>query len=90
MDEYEPIITLFLAGRMPRMNHERHLAIAEIMRRLPNGRELMHLGIRVTAIRAGKAGKYSAEITDYYWDRLDGELPPLSEFSDVLPSALVG
>ena len=84
MDAYEPIITLFLAGRMPAMSHKRHLAIAEILRRLPNGRELMHLGIRVTAIRKGVPEKYSAEITDYYWDRLDGELPPLSEFADVL------
>jgi hypothetical protein len=83
MEKYEPIITLFLAGRMPRMNHARHLAIANILRRVPNGRELMHLGIQVTAIRAGKAEKYSRDITDYYWDRLDGVLPPLSEFDDV-------
>jgi len=27
--------------------------------------------------------KYSREITDYYWDRLDGALPALSEFADV-------
>jgi hypothetical protein len=28
-------------------------------------------------------GKYSAEITDRYWDQLDGTLPDPSEFDDL-------
>jgi hypothetical protein len=82
---YEPVITLFLAGRMPNMNHARHLAIANLLRHLPHGRELLHLGLQATAIRAGVPEKYSAAITEFYWDRLDGALPALSEFADVLP-----
>jgi hypothetical protein len=81
---YEPIVTLFLAGRLPRLNHARHLAVANILFHLPHGRELMHLGIQVTAYRAGKPEKYSKEITDSYWDRLDGQLPSLKDFDDVL------
>ena len=80
---YEPIVDLFLAGRLPRLNHARHLAIANILRRLDHGRELMHLGLQITAIRAGVPEKYSREITDDYWDKLDGRLPPLNEFADV-------
>jgi hypothetical protein len=84
MDEYEPILTLFLAGRLPRMSHARHIAVARILKRIPHGRALMHLGLQVTAIRAGVPEKYSASITDGYWDEIDGALPSLSEFSDVL------
>jgi hypothetical protein len=82
---YEPIVTLFLAGRLPRLNHARHLAVANILLHLPHGRELMHLGIQVTAYRAGKPEKYSREVTDRYWDSLEGKLPALGEFADVLP-----
>jgi hypothetical protein len=85
LDRYEPVITLFLAGRLPRLDHARHLAVANVLARLPHGRELMHLGLQVTATRAGVPGKYSREITDRYWDRLDGVLPPLEAFGDVLP-----
>jgi hypothetical protein len=81
---YEPIISLFLAGRMPGMNHARHLAIANILQHLPYGRELLHLGLQITAIRAGVPEKYNREVTDYYWERLDGELPSLTEFEDVM------
>ncbi len=81
---YEPIVTLFLAGRLPRLNHARHLAVANILFNLPHGRELMHLGIQVTAYRAGKPEKYSREVTDRYWDGLEGKLPPLADFADVL------
>ena len=81
---YEPIVTLFLAGRLPRLNHARHLAVANILFQMPHGRELMHLGIQVTAYRAGKPEKYSREITDKYWSELDGKLPPLETFADVL------
>jgi hypothetical protein len=34
------------------------------------------------ATRAGAPEKYSREITDHYWDRLNGELPDLAEFAD--------
>ena len=82
--DYDSIIDTFLAGRMPRMNHARHLAIANIFRHLPHGRELIHLGLQITATRAGKPEKYSKETTDFYWERLDGKLPALTEFDDVL------
>jgi hypothetical protein len=51
---------------------------------LPGGRALVHLGLQVTATRAGVPEKYSREVTDYYLDRLDGALPPLEAFADVL------
>ncbi|HKQ74501.1 MAG TPA: hypothetical protein VJ810_12490, partial [Blastocatellia bacterium] len=72
---YERILTLFFAGRIPRFNHARHIAIANILRCLPHGRELMHLGLQITATRAGAPEKYSREITDQYWERLDDDLP---------------
>jgi len=83
-NRYERILTLFFAGRLPRLNHARHLAVANILSHLPHGRELMHLGLQITATRAGVPEKYSREITDYYWDRLDGALPDLADFADVL------
>jgi hypothetical protein len=43
----------------------------------------MHLGIQITAIRAGVPEKYSREITDRYWAELEGKLPRLEDFSDV-------
>ena len=80
---YEPIITLFLAGRLPHLNHARHIAVANILKHIPYGRQLMHLGLQVTAIRHGVPEKYDRALTDRYWDSLDGTLPPLSSFSDV-------
>jgi hypothetical protein len=80
---YERVLTLFFAGRMPRLNHTRHLAVANILCHLTHGRELMHLGLQITATRAGVPEKYSREITDYYWDRLDRVLPDLKEFADL-------
>jgi hypothetical protein len=80
---FEPVLTLFFAGRLPRFNHARHLAVANILLRLPHGRELMHLGLRITTLREGVPERYSREVTDYYWERLDGRLPDLSEFADV-------
>ena len=82
-ERYETILTLFFAGRLPGFNHARHIAVANILRHLPDGRELMHLGLQITARRHGVAEKYSREITDLYWDQLDGRLPDLSEFADV-------
>ncbi len=80
---YEPVLTLFFAGRLPRFNHARHLAIANILFHLPHGRELMHLGIQIMATRAGVPEKYNRKITDQYWSQLDGTLPDLAEFADV-------
>jgi len=80
---YEHILSLFFSGRMPSFNHTRHIAVAKILRRLPHGRELMHLGLQITATRAGAPEKYSREITDRYWDQLDDDLPDLMEFADM-------
>lgn len=80
---YEPILTLFFAGRLPAFNHVRHVAIANILFHLPNGRQLMHLGLQITATRAGVPEKYSAAITDACWEELDGCLPELQEFADI-------
>jgi hypothetical protein len=80
---YEHVLTLFFSGRLPRFNHARHIAVANILRHLPHGRELMHLGLQVMATRAGAPEKYSRELTDHYWDRLNGELPDPVEFADI-------
>jgi hypothetical protein len=81
---YEAVLTLFFAGRLPGFNHARHLAVASILRQLPHGRELMHLGLQITATRAGVPEKYDREVTDRYWDQLDGALPDPAVFDDVL------
>ena len=78
---YEPVLTLFFAGRLPGFNHARHLAVANILRRLPHGRELMHLGLQITAIRAGKPEKYDRALTDRLWAELDGPLADLATFA---------
>ncbi len=82
-ERYESILRMFFAGRLPRFNHARHLAVANILHHVPHGRELMHLGLQITAIRAGVPEKYSPEVTDYYWNNIEGTLPDLAEFSDV-------
>ncbi len=81
--DYRNVITLFLAGRLPNFTHERHVHVAKILRHLPYGRELMHLGLQVMAYRNFIPDKYSPEITDQYWDRLDGTLPDPAVFDDV-------
>lgn len=81
---YEPILRLFFAGRLSGFNHARHLAVANILWHLPHGCTLLHLGLQITATRAGVPEKYSREITEQYWAELDGRLPELSEFADVL------
>jgi hypothetical protein len=78
---------LFFAGRLPHLNHARHLAVANILYHVPHGRELMHLGLQITATRAGVPEKYSREITDHYWEQIDGTLPDLTEFADVVEEA---
>jgi hypothetical protein len=84
LDKYRPVIDRFLSGTLPGMNHARHVAIANVVMRLPHGRELVHLGLQVTAIRAGVPHKYSREITERCLLDLDGKLPPLEIFADVL------
>jgi hypothetical protein len=83
-ERFERVIDLFLAGKLPRMNHARHIAVANILRHIPNGRALMHLGLQVTATRKGVPEKYSREMTDRYWDELDGTLPDEASFADVV------
>jgi hypothetical protein len=78
------VVDLFLAGKLPNMNHARHVAVARIMKAVPNGAALMHLGLQVTATRAGVPEKYSAATTDKYWAEIPEGLPPTSDFDDVL------
>ena len=84
LSAYTPVIDRFLNGTMPRLNHARHLDVANILIHMPHGRKLVHLGLMITAIRAGVPDKYSREITDGYLDQLDGTLPPLERFADIL------
>ncbi|MBL8951537.1 MAG: hypothetical protein JNK82_12220, partial [Myxococcaceae bacterium] len=54
MEEWkERVVDLFLAGRLPGLNHARHVAVAQLLREVPRGRELMHLGLQVTVNRLG-------------------------------------
>lgn len=84
LQPYARVIDRFLSGTMPAMNHARHIDIANILLHLPHGRTLVHLGLQITAIRAGVPEKYSRDMTDRYLDALDGALPPLDRFTDVL------
>lgn len=86
---YANVIRLFLAGELPAFTHQRHVHVANILRHIPYGRELMHLGLQVMAHRNFVPDKYSAEITDRYWDMLDGTLPEPSAFDD-LPGGACG
>lgn len=86
---YRNVITLFLSGQLPNFGHERHVHVANILRHLPWGRELMHLGLQTMAYRTFVPDKYSAETTDYWWDRLDGTLPDPAVFDD-LPGGAEG
>jgi hypothetical protein len=80
---YRNVLTLFLSGQLPRFSHERHVHVANILKHLPYGRELMHLGLQTMAYRHFIPDKYSAEITDRYWDMLDGTLPDPAAFADL-------
>jgi hypothetical protein len=77
------VIRLFLAGELPNFDHQRHVHVANILRHHPYGRELMHLGLQTMAFRHFVPDKYSAEITDRYWDQLDGALPDPEIFADL-------
>jgi hypothetical protein len=87
--QYANVIRLFLAGELPNFTHQRHVDVANILRYLPYGRELMHLGLQTMAFRQFAVGKYSPEITDHYWDQLDGTLPDPAAFAD-LPGGASG
>lgn len=87
---YQHVIRLFLAGELPNFDHQRHVHVANILRHVAYERELMHLGLQVMAYRNFVPGKYSAEITDRYWDQLDGTLPDPSAFDDLPGGAGVG
>jgi len=87
--QYANAIDLFLSGQMPNFTHQRHVHLANILRHIPYGRELMHLGLQVMAHRAYIPHKYNAEITDRYWNQLDGTLPDPKVFAD-LPGGASG
>lgn len=80
---YRNVITLFLSGQLPNFDHRRHVHVANILRHLPYGRELMHLGLQTMAYRHFVPDKYSPEITDRYWDQLNGTLPDPAVFADL-------
>jgi hypothetical protein len=52
------VIDTFLAGKLPNFTHERHVDVANILKHLPYGRELMHLGLQTMAHRHGIPEKY--------------------------------
>lgn len=86
---YRNVITLFLSGQLPNFDHRRHVHVANILHHLPYGRELMHLGLQTMAYRHFVPDKYSAETTDFWWDKLDGTLPDPAAFAD-LPGGACG
>jgi hypothetical protein len=87
--QYRNAIDTFLAGKMPNFTHERHVQVANVLRHLPYGRELMHLGLQTMAHRHGIPEKYRPDITDLWWERLDGTLPDPATFAD-LPGGASG
>jgi hypothetical protein len=86
---YRNVIDTFLAGTMPTFTHERHVDVANILHHLHYGRELMHLGLQTMAHRHATPEKYRPDITDLWWDRLDGALPDPARFAD-LPGGACG
>lgn len=86
---YANVIRLFLAGELSNFTHERHVHVANVLRHIPYGRQLMHLGLQTMAHRHYIPDKYSAAITDRNWDRLDGTLPDPAQFAD-LPGGASG
>ena len=80
---YKNVLTLFLSGQLPNFTHQRHVHVANILKHVPYGRELMHLGLQTMAYRHFVPAKYSADITDRNWEMLDGILPDPAEFSDL-------
>lgn len=87
--QYRNVIDRFLAGTLPNFNHGRHVDVANVLHHLPYGRELMHLGLQTMAHRHGIPEKYRPDITDQWWDRLDGTLPDPAAFADSSRAAQV-
>src|SRR5215218_2751814 len=54
---YRNVINTFLAGQMPGFSHQRHVCVDNILRHLPYGRELMHLGLQTMTCRKFVVGK---------------------------------
>ena len=86
---YRNVIDVFLSGRMPAFDHERHVDVVNILWHLPFGRELMHLGLQTMAHRHLIPHKYRPDITDREWAKLDGTLPDPAHFDD-LPGGACG
>ncbi len=86
---YRNVVTLFLSGQLPSFDHARHVHVANILKHLPFGRELMHLGLQTMAYRHFVPDKYNTEMTDTWWERLDGTLPDPALFDD-LPGGAAG
>ena len=87
LSAFEPVITLFLAGRPRSPDHARHIAIANLLRELPHGRELMHLGLQVTCLRKGVPEKYDRALAPPLWEEVKAPRPALDDFADVLAGA---
>ena len=81
--KYRNVIDTFLAGRMPNFTHERHVHVANVLHLLPYVRELMHLDLQTMAHRHSISEIYRPEITDMWWDRLDGALSDPARFADL-------
>lgn len=79
----ERVVDLFLAGKLPGMNHARHVAVAQLLKAMPHGRELMHLGLQVTVTRLGVPEKYDAALTDRCWEEVGPGEPSEAAFADV-------
>jgi len=77
------VITLFLSGQLPRFDHARHVHVTAILKHLPYGRELMHLGLQTMAYRHYVPDKYRPDITDRYWDEIEAALPDPAVFADL-------
>lgn len=54
---YRNVITLFLSGQLPNFTHERHVHVANILKHLPYGRELMHLGLQTMGLPPLRPGQ---------------------------------
>lgn len=89
-NRFRNVIRLFLAGEMPDFGHQRHVHVASILHRLPFGRELMHLGLQTMAYRNFVPDKYKADLTNQWWDKVEGmPLPDPEAFAD-LPGGACG
>jgi hypothetical protein len=77
------VLPHFLSGQLPNFTHERHVHVANFLKHLSFGRELMHLGLQMMAHRHFVPDDYSSEITDRYWNLLDGTLPDPAAFADL-------